>query len=214
MKNLGFKAVRASIVAASRKLADLGFFAGIGGNLAVRVDPELMAVTPSASDYYSMKDEDICILRIKDLKLVEGNKHPTTESGMHAAFLTRRPDLQVSLHTHQPLASAVTLLGIDMPIEGAEARASLGASLRLVSYAPSGTIFLVNAFKKKIRKDTNGYLLRNHGIVCGAKSIDRAIENVLLAEKQSANFLRSRIKNNLSFSEISPLVVHQALSIL
>ncbi|TGN10248.1 class II aldolase/adducin family protein [Leptospira ilyithenensis] len=214
MTGLRFEAVRASIVAASVRLADLGFFAGIGGNLAVRIDTELMAVTPSASDYYSMKNEDICIVRMRDLKLVEGTKQPTTESGMHAAFLTCRPDLQVSLHTHQPLASAVTLLGIDMPVEGAESRASLGSALRIVSYAPSGTSFLVSAFKKKLRKDTNGYLLRNHGIVCGAKSIDEAIANVLLAEEQSAYFLRSRIKNNPNFSEISPLVMQQALSIL
>ncbi|EPG74882.1 class II aldolase/adducin N-terminal domain protein [Leptospira fainei serovar Hurstbridge str. BUT 6] len=214
MKNLKFEAVRASIVAASVKLADLGFFAGIGGNLAVRIDSELMAVTPSASDYYSMNNEDICIVRINNLKLVEGTKEPTTESGMHAAFLTRRPDLQVSLHTHQPLASAVTLLGIDMPIEDPEARTQLGPSLRIVSYAPSGTPFLVSAFKKKVRKDTNGYLLRNHGIVCGAKSVEQAIANVQLAEEQSGLYLRSRIKNNPSISGISPLVLQQALSIL
>ncbi|GBF38692.1 class II aldolase/adducin family protein [Leptospira johnsonii] len=214
MKNLRFEVVRASIVAASVKLADIGFFAGIGGNLAVRIDSELMAVTPSASDYYTMKNEDVCIVRIKDLKLIEGTKEPTTESGMHASFLSRRPDLEVSLHTHQPLASAVSLLGIDMPIEGAEARANLGASLRIVSYAPSGTPFLVNAFKKKVRKDINGYLLRNHGIVCGAKTVDQAIANVLLAEEQAAHFLRSRIKNNLNSSKVSPLVVQHALSIL
>ncbi len=214
MKGIRFESVRASVVAASVRLADLGYFAGIGGNLAVRIDQEHMAVTPSASDYYSMKNEDICIVRIKDLKLVDGTKEPTTESGMHAAFLTRRPDLQVSLHTHQPLASAVTLLGIDMPIEGEEARASLGASLLIVPYAPSGTPFLVRAFKNKVRKDTNGYLLRNHGIVCGAKSIDEAIANVQLAEEQAAYYLRLRIKSNASFLGVSPLVLQQALSIL
>ncbi|MCT8332695.1 class II aldolase/adducin family protein [Leptospira sp. 85282-16] len=196
------KSVKKSMLAACVKLADLGFLAGVGGNLAVRINSELMAVTPSATDYYTMKPDDLCILQIKDLKMVEGTKQPTTESGIHASFFSLRPEIEVSLHTHQPLASAVSLLGLDMEIQSSEGKKNIGNFVRIVSYAPSGTSFLVKAFRKRIIKETNGYLLRNHGLVCGAFSLDEAISNVKLLEKEAARFLKTRIEKNPNLSQM------------
>lgn len=188
------------MLAACVKLADLGFLAGVGGNLAVRINSELMAVTPSATDYYTMKPDDLCILQIKDLKMVEGTKQPTTESGIHASFFSLRPEIEVSLHTHQPLASAVSLLGLDMDIESQEGKKNIGNFVRIVSYAPSGTSFLVKAFRKRIIKETNAYLLRNHGLVCGALTLEQAITSVKLLEKEAAHFLKTRIEKNPNVS--------------
>lgn len=214
MKDSKIDKVRKDMLAACIKLADLGFLAGVGGNLAVRIDSKLMAVTPSATDYYTMKPEDLCILEIKGLKMVEGTKQPTTESGIHASFFTLRPEIEVSLHTHQPLASAVTLLGLDMEITSAEGKKNIGPYLRSVSYAPSGTSFLVRAFRKRINSETNGYLLRNHGIVCGAFTLDQAIANVKLVEKEAARFLRNRIEKNTNLSYMPNAVKEQLLSAL
>ncbi|MDF3820463.1 class II aldolase/adducin family protein [Leptospira sp. 96542] len=206
------KEVSEAMVTACIKLADIGFLAGVGGNLAVRLDEERMAVTPSASDYYQMKPEDICILQIKDLKQLSGEKEPTTESGLHASFFLKRPDLKVSLHTHQPIASAATLLGIDIPLQSELAKKRLGKSLRIVSYAPSGTSFLVNAFKKRVTQDTNGYLLRNHGLVAGANSLAEAIQNVQMAEEESKDYLRKRIASNTN--RPAPEILEMSLTVL
>lgn len=214
MKDAKIDTVKKSMLAACIKLADLGFLAGVGGNLAVRIDSELMAVTPSATDYYKMKPEDLCILQIKDLKMVEGTKQPTTESGLHASFFRLRPEIEVSLHTHQPLASAVSLLGLDMDIESSEGKKNIGPFIRIVSYAPSGTSFLVSAFRNRIIKETNGYLLRNHGLVCGAFTLEQAIANVKLVEKEAARFLRNRIEKNTNLVYMPNAVKEQLLSAL
>lgn len=214
MKDSKIEKVRKDMLAACIKLADLGFLAGIGGNLAVRIDSQLMAVTPSATDYYTMKPEDLCILEIKGLKMVEGTKQPTTESGLHASFFSLRPEIEVSLHTHQPLASAVSLLGLDMDITSPEGKKNIGPLVRIVSYAPSGTPFLVRAFRNRIIKETNGYLLRNHGLICGAYTLDGAIANVKLVEKEAARFLRSRIEKNSKLSYMPNAVKEQLLSAL
>ncbi|TGM56846.1 class II aldolase/adducin family protein [Leptospira vanthielii] len=214
MKDAKIETVKKSMLAACIKLADLGFLAGVGGNLAVRIDSELMAVTPSATNYYTMKPEDLCILQIKDLKMVEGTKQPTTESGLHASFFRLRPEIEVSLHTHQPLASAVSLLGLDMDIESSEGKKYIGPFIRIVSYAPSGTSFLVRAFRNRIIKETNGYLLRNHGLVCGAFTLDQAIANVKLVEKEAARFLRNRIEKNTNLTSMPNEMKEQLLSAL
>ncbi|TGL37545.1 class II aldolase/adducin family protein [Leptospira perdikensis] len=214
MKDSKIERIRKDMLTACIKLADLGFLAGVGGNLAVRIDSKLMAVTPSATDYYTMKPEDLCILEINGLKMVEGTKQPTTESGLHASFFSLRPEIEVSLHTHQPLASAVSLLGLDMDIASEEGKKNIGPFVRIVSYAPSGTPFLVRAFRSRIIKETNGYLLRNHGLICGAFTLDQTIANVKLVEKEAARFLRNRIEKNPNLSYMPNAVKDQLLSAL
>ena len=75
-----------------------------------QLDAERFAVTPSASDYYAMSPADICILRLDTLEQLAGDGKPSVESGLHARMFKARPDCQASLHTHQPIASAFTLL--------------------------------------------------------------------------------------------------------
>lgn len=211
--NTNLQTIQKEMISACIQLADLGFLAGIGGNLAVRLDENHMVVTPSASDYYTMKPEDLCVLRIDTLQMVEGTKQPTTESGIHASFFQKRPDLKVSLHTHQPLGSAITLLGKDIPLQSKEAMLRIGTKLVLVSYAPSGTSFLVRAFRKKITENQNGYLLKNHGIVCGANDLTSAIRSVTLIEKEAKEYLRFSIQSNQEFKNVPIPLQKQILSV-
>ena len=106
-----FQATRAEVVDTCRVLADKGFLAGTGGNVALRADKAHFAVTPSATDYYTMSVADVCVVRLSDLELVAGALRPSVECGLHARMLRARLDCNASIHTHQPIASAYTLLG-------------------------------------------------------------------------------------------------------
>ena len=181
------------VVDACHTLSSMGYLAGIGGNIAARISDQLMAVTPSAADYFSMKPEDICILDLHTLEKLEGEAHPSVESGMHALIFRSRPDIHASVHTHQPVASAMAILDQSIPVLDPESRAALGDQVPVVSYGPSGTSMLVKALSKKINSKQNGYLLRNHGIVCGASDMDTAIENVHRIELAAADYLRNAI---------------------
>ena len=48
---MNFEAAREQVVHTCIELADRGYLAGTGGNVAIRVDAEHFAVTPSALDY-------------------------------------------------------------------------------------------------------------------------------------------------------------------
>nr|WP_237720849.1 class II aldolase/adducin family protein [Pseudomonas fuscovaginae] len=120
------------VVELSRHLSRLGFFAATGGNLALRIDAEFMAVTPSAVDYHSMQAKDVCIVRLRDLHKVAGEGTPSVESSLHARVLRRRADVQCTIHTHQPLASACTLFGEALVVDRAPTRQLLGARIPIV----------------------------------------------------------------------------------
>jgi L-fuculose-phosphate aldolase len=176
-------AARRQVLEAALKLADLGFLAGVGGNLALRIDERRMAVTPSATDYYTMSADDVCIVDMHDLRRLAGERAPSVESGLHARVLLRRPDCRASVHTHQPVASAFTLLGIPLPVTGADERALVGDDVPLAGYAPSGTRWLSRNVARLVRPDRNAYLMRNHGLVALGATLDAACDVVLAVER-------------------------------
>lgn len=175
------------------QLADKGYLAGIGGNIALRIDDKHFAVTPSAADYYSMTADDICILTLDDLTPIHAPKQPSVEAGLHAKVFATRPDCTISVHTHQPIASSVALIGDDIHVENPNWSALLGRYIRLVNYAPSGTGMLVKALGKTITADNNAYLLKNHGVVVMANDVATAIAQVEAVEKAAAAHLRALI---------------------
>jgi len=196
-----FTAHKQQVIEACLTLSKAGYLAGTGGNLALRLNDELFAVTPSGADYFALQADDICVLRLKNLEQLEGNLKPSVESAMHATMLRFKSAMQASVHTHQPMASAVALLNIDLPLTDTQDRLALGEKVAIVPYAPSGTGFLVSNFKKCLRADLHAYLLKNHGVICAASDMAGAIANVSRIEAAAAHFLRMQINN---FSALSP----------
>jgi L-fuculose-phosphate aldolase len=185
---------RQQVLDACLRLAERGFLVATGGNVSLRIETNLFAVTPSGVDYYSMLPQDICILRLDTLDVVAGDLKPSIECGLHAAVLRFRKDAVAGIHTHQPMASAVALLNLPLNLADAGDRHSLGARIEIVPYAPSGTWLLARALRRRLRPDVNAYLLRNHGLICCGATMQEALANAELAERVAARFLHHAIE--------------------
>jgi L-fuculose-phosphate aldolase len=203
---MSFEQARRDVVSTCLVLADRGFLAGTGGNVAYRIDEEHFAVTPSAIDYYAMRQEDICVLRFADLACVAGKRAPSMERVLHANVLRARPDCRASVHTHQPIASAYSLLGCSLEIARPEDRETLGPWVASVGYAPSGTRWLASKLKKAIRADINAYLIRNHGVVCCGPTLEETVRRVEVLEAVCAAFFHDRIKARLGTESGAPIL--------
>jgi len=191
---MNFDQVRREVVRTCLYLADKGFLAGTGGNVACRIDDEHFAVTPSATDYYAMRPEDVCVLRLRDCARVAGERRPSVEHRLHANILRVRRDCAASIHTHQPIASAYTLLARRLEILDEGQRALLGPEAALVGYAPSGTRWLAAKLEKALQPNINAYLLCNHGIVCCGSSLVEAVARVEALETTCAQYFREAIE--------------------
>jgi len=189
-------AIRQTVVDLCIELSQRGHFSGTGGNIALRIDATRIAVTPSATDYLTMTPADVCVLRLVDLAQTEGDRAPSVESGLHARVLRARPDVQASIHTHQPVASACALLGRDLEVPPGALQQSLGARVPMVGYAPSGSSWLSSKLARKLRGDTNAYLMRNHGALCCGTSTSVALQAVedleALARMQLLRLIEAR----------------------
>ncbi|MVA54653.1 class II aldolase/adducin family protein [Agrobacterium vitis] len=193
-----FMAQRQEIADMSRYFADNGYFAGTGGNIGVRVDRQLIAVTPSATDYYSVEAKDVVILDIETLDVVEGDMTPTVEKGLHARMLLMHPNRHASVHTHQPIASAVALLHEILPWPRGSDLGALGPHVALIPYRPSGTGMLAKIFAKSLRPDIFAYLLASHGVICAGADLKTAAGMIRKIEAAAAAHLRDRINKHVN----------------
>jgi L-fuculose-phosphate aldolase len=185
--------VRQTVVDLCFGLSRLGHLAGTGGNIALRIDAERIAVTPSATDYLTMSAADVCVLRLADLAQLEGARAPSVESGLHARVLRARPDVQASIHTHQPVASACALLGQALDVPAGPLQHTLGRHVPVIGYAPSGTGWLSSKLARALHSDINAYLMFNHGVLCCGASAAAAVQAVQDLETLCREHLAVRI---------------------
>ena len=188
-----FQQARERVIETCITLADKGYLAGTGGNVALRADPNHFLITPSAVDYYAMGAEDICVMRLTDRSQVEGELNASVEAGLHARVLIARPDCDASIHTHQPIASAYTLLAIPLELQDAITADLLGNQVPCVSYAPSGTAWLAKRVGQAFEGQSHACLMRNHGVVCVGKNEQQAIERIAALEAACAAFFEGEL---------------------
>jgi L-ribulose-5-phosphate 4-epimerase len=188
-----FEAYKNQVVQMCRALLERGYLKSTEGNVSMRIPgasagQQAFAITPSSYDYAIMQVEDICVLDA-NLKLLEGERKPSIESSMHAAVYQNRADVQAIIHTHQPYASALAVINQPIPALFDEQVRYLGRSVEIIPYAPSGTGFLKNNVRARIKNGSNAYILQNHGVLVLGSSTERAIFNMALLEKCALVYL-------------------------
>ncbi|MBI5962104.1 MAG: class II aldolase/adducin family protein [Chloroflexi bacterium] len=177
------------VVDTCHTLLERGYLKATEGNISARMKSQnAFAITPSNYDYAKMQADDICILDF-DMHQIEGTMKPSIESGMHAAVYQTRADVHCIIHTHQPYASALALIKMPIPALFDEQVRFLGRSVDIISYAPSGTGFLKNAVKVKVKNSNNAFILQNHGVLVFGGTAEQAIHNMALLEKCALTYL-------------------------
>ncbi|OPL16735.1 MAG: hypothetical protein AVO39_00135 [delta proteobacterium MLS_D] len=186
-----YETYQKEVLQAGLWLSEHGFFGslrGTGGNVSVRIAGEdLMAVTPSSVKYHEITPEDICIVDLSST-LVEGERAPSIEAGMHAAVYRERPDVKAVVHTHQTYGSVFALINRSVPALFDEVAFALGEKIDMIPYALSGSPELAANVGHAVRNNANAYIIRNHGIIALGKNMDKALLAAELLEKAAKTY--------------------------
>jgi len=171
------------VLEAARSLTEEHYLVGTGGNVSTLIEGEaLIAITPSSMDYMALKESDICVVDF-DRKLVEGERRPSVESGMHLAVYKARPDVGAVVHTHQVYPSVFALICESIPAVFDEQVANLGDVVKLVPYGLSGSGDLLNNIAVAVENKCNAFILQNHGAISLGMNMEKAVRNVKLLDK-------------------------------
>lgn len=163
---------RESIVEYGKKLLTSQLTTGSGGNLSIfNRDQNLIAIKPTGVDYMIMKPEDVVVVSPTG-EIVDGVLKPSSELKFHLALLHHRPDINAVVHTHQPYATTIACLNIELPPVHYLIGFS-GDKVPLAKYATFGSQALSDYILEAIGP-YNACLMANHGLVTVGTDISRA----------------------------------------
>jgi len=143
------------------------------GNISIK-DPEtgLIYLTPSGMDYDIIKPDDIIVMD-REMNIVEGERKPTIEYGMHVRIMNARPDVHAVIHTHPVDSQVFACLHRDIPPIIDEAAQLLGGTVKCAEYALPGSDELADNVVSALG-DGAACMMANHGAVCVGKDMDAA----------------------------------------
>ena len=100
---------------------------------------------------------------------------PTVEMPMHLEIYKARPDVQVILHSHAIWSSVFAVAGKDVPFILPEQGVIMGGVTPCAEYGAVGSLDLGKKIVAALGKGASA-LLKGHGAVLVADSVDRAFE--------------------------------------
>ena len=131
-----------------------------------------MAIGPAGIDYFSTRPEDVVITDL-DANIVDGDKKPSSEWGLHTTFYRHKPHARAVVHTHSMYCTTFAVLG--QPIRAVHyVIGDAGVpEVPCAPYRTFGTLELAEAAIEVCGK-SDAVLLGNHGLVTCGKDIKSA----------------------------------------
>ena len=168
---------RQKVAAASRLLAAEGLVIGTAGNLSARRG-EHVAITPSGAKLETLEPKQVTVVDL-DGQVVDGRLKPSSELDLHLGVY-RRFDAGAIIHTHAPMATALSCVLDELPCVHYN-MLLFGGPLRIARYETFGTPELAEAVLEALEGRTAA-LMANHGAIAYAGDVAGAVELSLLLE--------------------------------
>ncbi len=177
-------ALRDTLTNAGRVLAMEGQGDYVAGHISVRLpnDPERFLMKPAGIGLEEMTPDNIVTVDIEGKK-VEGSMSRHNEVFIHSEVLRARSDIQAVIHTHPPHAVAFSSLGRPLVPVGND---GVTFSDGLPIFSETTDLIITQARGQAVARCLGGHpalILRNHGIVAAARSIEEAVWIALKLEK-------------------------------
>jgi L-fuculose-phosphate aldolase len=198
------QAVARRMVQCCRQLAERGLIAGQDGNLAVRLGPDRVLVTPNGVLKALLRPADMVEMDLRGRRR-RGRRNPTSELDLHLRILTHRPDVGAVVHAHPPVATGFGVAGQELHIFALpELILQCEGGVPLVPYGTPGTAELGDRIEPHLAGH-NAWLLANHGAVTVGDTLDAAWIRMESLEHAARIIWTARVLGRVN--ELSPEAV-------
>lgn len=193
MKNLEKYAAEArEFIGVCHRLAQTQFVTSSGGNLAWRLDDNLLLITPTKLYKGDIEPQDLVFIDMNG-RVIDGARKPTGETPMYLKFFRLRPDVVTVIHCHAPHVCAMAISQNEnwlmRPIFP-ETTIEVGP-VPLVPYAEPLTEQLAENFVPFLAQ-YNSFLMENHGLVTMSRGgIKETLMLVELLELSAKSILQA-----------------------
>lgn len=182
---------RKAVLETAREMLNERLFIGMTGNVSLRLasmdNRQLLAITPSSRDYTSLQVDDIVVMDFTGQRL-EGSLEPSMETPLHTAIYRTRQDVNAVIHTHSLFASAVAVVGREIPPILEDQVVFLGGAIKQVEHTHSDSKQQLTGVLEALG-DRNAVILSNHGAVGTGHTLRDAANSCRILEKTARIFL-------------------------
>lgn len=159
------------------------------GNLSVRMPTGEILVTPSGMMYEKMVEDDMIVMDI-DGNVIEGTRKPSSDTPAILHIFRERPDINAVIHTHQPYATAVSLIpGLtEFRVCITALANAAGGNVPITPYSAAGSIDMGIDTVKYVG---NGHavILSQHGVMTVGKDLNQALYAAVYLEEAAKCYL-------------------------
>lgn len=200
---MDYEKERTDVAYFMRRLYEKNLTTCSGGNISMRIDKEIILITPSGTDKGRITAEEIGIMNIEGKNLTP-DKKPSIESEMHITVYRNRPDIKAIIHAHPVTASSFTASKKKINCSLiAESGAVTGTPV-FAPYALMGTKDLAETVSEAAQHG-NTILMSNHGILAVGNSLLEAFNRIEVLEAAAKITLITELlgeKKELSESQL------------
>ncbi|MBE6995697.1 MAG: class II aldolase/adducin family protein [Ruminococcaceae bacterium] len=191
MEELTYRAERELLCEIGKRMYDRGYVAANDGNLSLKVAEDRLLTTPSGVSKGRMTPE-MLLLTDLDGRVLEGDRHPTSELKMHLAVYRSRSDVRAVVHAHPPVSTAFAVCrrGLETPYV-----AELVVGLGSVPCTPAFAMLSTEEVPESILPylpEHNALLLANHGVLTWGGDLWEAFDRLETVEHTAKIVLHAR----------------------
>ena len=188
-------AAKQHVIDVAKELHAKGYLPRTWGNVSCRIDKEVFLITPSGIRYEDMTPDMICLVNMKNLSY-KGEFTPSYERGVHAACYRTRKDVEFVVITHQVFASCAGVLGLKRIYTYVEDE---DVVIPCIPYGFPGSTKLAGNVVTSLKKnrDSDSFILSNHGALFVGANAEDVIENIERTEDACDNFLMDVCKTDM-----------------
>jgi len=173
-----FERERSDVAEACRRLAAEGLVIGTAGNVSARAGEGEVAISPTGAVLGELEPEHVTVVDMEG-RVIAGDLQPTSELDLHLGVY-RRYDVGAVVHTHAPMATALSCVLDELPCVHYQ-MILLGGAVPVARYETFGTPELASAVLDAL-EGRSAALMSNHGAITHGPDANTAVELSLLLE--------------------------------
>ncbi len=204
-----FEQDKSEIISAALEIKHYGLISLSGGNVSVRKKSGEIIVTPSGMAYEGMKESDLIVLSPKGER-IEGTLRESVDTIALLYIYERMPDVNAIIHTHQPYATAVGLIGNVFPVAVTTlANVTLG-EVNVAPYSSPASLEMGIQTVEYIN-GKRAVILKHHGVVTVGPTLKDALYAAVYMEDAAKTYLAAKAAGNITL--MTPEQVDNAVEV-
>ena len=185
-----FEKEREEVRQAGMKLDRYGLIALSGGNVSLRMPSGEILVTPSGMIYEDMITSDVLVMDIEG-KIIEGERAASVDTVALLYIYKNMPHINAIIHTHQPYATAVSLVADELPCIVTTLPNATKGPVKVCPFSSAASIDM-GIQTVNNAGNTLAVILKCHGVMALGTSLKEALYACVYLEEAAKTYVYAR----------------------